>query len=448
MPSFSPYLRLEADASVLRLRVNVNGHFLETSDGTPFFWKGDTVWGMSILTAADRDIVLDNEVEQGFNAVWVDVTNYGFKPVGLNPFVGDDIDRPNEAYWATIDSLLTAAENRGIYVGMVVGWPYNLPYKDATLAQIDTFGSFLGRRYRNRNNIVWVVSGEYSAKFNYCAGCISPSEKAKFDRMAAALINVGATQLKTIHPGGHSWVPDFLDSTWLDFSLYQATHPINPVFQPLVFPTTSAIKEGYAANPVRPTMNAEATYEGFPEDYPFDRNLTGPVNAYAIRRDVYWAVFLGAFGYVYGSKSLEDIHEKSPSGRYWAAYDDYPARDIVPNWNDPASLYAEGRNQMKFVNRLVESRPFMGRIPDQSIILSAIGSGMATKVATQAADGSYAWVYIPDGSSVIVNMGNIVGVGVKGSWYNPRDGSYTPIGQYPEYWRWNLRCPRGYSSGQ
>src|SRR5262249_28901051 len=114
---------VDADASLVRLRVSANRHFLEKADGTPFFWKGDTCWGMSILTARDRDIVLDNEVEQGFNAVWVDITNYGFKPIGLNPFTNDNTDTPNEAYWATIDSLLTAAEQRGIYVGMVIGWP-------------------------------------------------------------------------------------------------------------------------------------------------------------------------------------------------------------------------------------------------------------------------------------------------------------------------------------
>src|SRR5262245_55397851 len=336
------FLAIDADASLSRLRVNVNARYLEKSDGTPFFWKGDTVWGMSLMTAEDRDIILDNEVEQGFNAVWVDVTNYGFKPVSINPFINDDIDRPNEAYWVTIDSLLTAAEDRGIYVGVIIGWPYNLPYQVATLSQVDNFGAFLGRRYRNRNNIVWVIAGEYSANFGYCGGCISAEEKAKFDRMAAALTNVGATQLKTIHPGGHSWVPDFLNSTWLDFSLYQATHAVNPAYRP--FPTTSAIKEGYAADPTRPTMNAEAMYEGFPQDYAWAQDLSAPINANVIRRDVYWAVFLGAFGYVYGSKALEDVHQKSPAGRYWyAGYDDYPARDIIPNWNDHDSLYAEGR---------------------------------------------------------------------------------------------------------
>src|SRR5689334_6278242 len=80
---------IDAEASLLRLRVNVNARYLEKSDGTPFFWKGDTVWGMSLMTADDRDVILDNEVEQGFNAVWVDITNYGFKPVSINPFIND-----------------------------------------------------------------------------------------------------------------------------------------------------------------------------------------------------------------------------------------------------------------------------------------------------------------------------------------------------------------------
>src|SRR5262249_9034627 len=62
---------------------------------------------------------------------------------------------------------------------------------------------------------------------------------------------------------------------------------------------------------------------------------------------------------------------------------------------------------------------------------SPIGAGLSFQAATRGSDGSYAWVYIANGAPVTVNMGKLTGGAVKSSWYSPRDGTYTPIGQYP-----------------
>jgi hypothetical protein len=91
---------------------------------------------------------------------------------------------------------------------------------------------------------------------------------------------------------------------------------------------------------------------------------------------------------------------------------------------------------MQHGRRLMESRPFLTRIPDDSIIASnrvpssIPGAGRYRFVATRDEGGSYAMVYAPVGRKFGVNMNKIAGPKVKAWWFNPRDGSAREIGTY------------------
>jgi hypothetical protein len=63
-------------------------------------------------------------------------------------------------------------------------------------------------------------------------------------------------------------------------------------------------------------------------------------------------------------------------------------------------------------------------------MVSCVGTGLSHIRATRASDGSYAYVYIPDGRAVTVNMAKIIGTGVNASWFDPRTGAFTSIGQF------------------
>ena len=84
---------------------------------------------------------------------------------------------------------------------------------------------------------------------------------------------------------------------------------------------------------------------------------------------------------------------------------------------------------MRHLSSLVESRPIRGRIPDQALLVSGAGSGVDHAQAARASDGSYAWVYLPTGNSVTADMTKLAGPRVNASWYSPRDGTRTAIGQ-------------------
>jgi hypothetical protein len=96
-----------------------------------------------------------------------------------------------------------------------------------------------------------------------------------------------------------------------------------------------------------------------------------------------------------------------------------------------------GARQMQYARALLESRPFLTRLPADDVIVparvptSVPGAGRYRFVATRDTDGTYAMVYAPVGRAFTVRMDVIKGSQVRAWWFNPRDGSATLIGTFP-----------------
>jgi hypothetical protein len=102
---------------------------------------------------------------------------------------------------------------------------------------------------------------------------------------------------------------------------------------------------------------------------------------------------------------------------------------------DPAALNDLGGNQMQYVRNLIESKPINSRVPDQSNITSSTGIDTGNSpnkiVATRDENNQWAFIYLTKGGSVTMDMTNIFSTEVDAQWYNPRDGTYSSIGRYP-----------------
>ena len=91
---------------------------------------------------------------------------------------------------------------------------------------------------------------------------------------------------------------------------------------------------------------------------------------------------------------------------------------------------------MHFARWLLESRPLLTRIPDESIIVadraptSVPGAGRYRFVGTRDTAGTYVMVYVPVGRKFKVNMGKVTGPKVKAWWFNPRDGTAAVVGVF------------------
>ncbi|MGE5599832.1 MAG: putative collagen-binding domain-containing protein, partial [Bacteroidota bacterium] len=131
-----------------------------------------------------------------------------------------------------------------------------------------------------------------------------------------------------------------------------------------------------------------------------------------VRQAAYWAVFAGACGHTYGHHSI------------WSMHREYEEYFIMP-WTD--AILRPGGGQMRYLRRLIESRPFFERVPDQELLAENY-EGANHLRATRGK--SYALVYSPHGLPIKVRMGRIGGQRTVAHWYNPRDGSGSAIGEY------------------
>ena len=85
---------------------------------------------------------------------------------------------------------------------------------------------------------------------------------------------------------------------------------------------------------------------------------------------------------------------------------------------------------MGLMRRLFEQYPWYKLIPDQSALASDPGAAPYRLVAARADDGRFALAYSPLGKAVGIHMDKVTGGKVKARWYDPREGSWSDIGEF------------------
>jgi hypothetical protein len=169
-------------------------------------------------------------------------------------------------------------------------------------------------------------------------------------------------------------------------------------------------------------LDAEPIYEDHPINFKPDDN--GHSIASDVRKPLYWDLFSGACGHTYGHHSVWQM---------WAPDRQPINRPLMP-WYE--AIDQPGAGQMMFGRLLMESRPFVTRIPDNSIIVpetvtsSVPGVGSYRFVATRDQAGSYAMIYAPIGRKFSVRLDCIKGKDVVAWWYNPRNGKALKEGNF------------------
>jgi hypothetical protein len=104
-------------------------------------------------------------------------------------------------------------------------------------------------------------------------------------------------------------------------------------------------------------------------------------------------------------------------------------------WHE--AILQPGEAQMQHARWLLESRPFLTRVPDDSIIVKAQvetsvpGAGRYRFVGTRDSQGRCAMVYAPVGRKFRVQMNKVTGSRVQAWWFNPRNGKAQAIGEFP-----------------
>ena len=101
---------------------------------------------------------------------------------------------------------------------------------------------------------------------------------------------------------------------------------------------------------------------------------------------------------------------------------------IWPNRSWDRALESPGAGQMIHLRRLMESRPFLTRIPDQEILKGANPSYASDHIQVTrdgnwgANDATYVMAYLPYYRSFALDTRVIPGSKLKVWWYDPRTG--------------------------
>ena len=364
------------------------GRHLVDADGDRFLIQGDAAWSMIVqLDEAGTASYLSTRRAQGFNTLVVSLIEHQFADdpprdeAGRAPFeVPGDFSTPNDAYFDAAEAQLRQAADEGFLVlltpaylgfdGGEEGW-----YADMEQAGEETlraYGRYLGERFADVDNIVWVHAGDFSPP---------PEGLPLVEAVAEGLAEAGATQLRT----AHGRPEDSASDLGLDIALdLDTTYTYGP--------TWIASREDHTDAADIPHFLFEAAYE---EERELSRQQ--------LRAQAWGALFSGAIGQVYGHSAV------------W---------QFLTTW--PDALTSPGAQDQQHIDTLMATLPWPDLEPDLDASLVVEGSGnyeqddFAVAAATSGRD--VAVVYLPRIRTIGLELGRDASAATV-SWFDPVDGS-------------------------
>jgi hypothetical protein len=419
-------LGVSVHAQGKKLAVSSNKRFFVDEKGKPFFWLGDTGWLLfSKLNREEANTYLEDRKQKGYNVIQVMVLHtvaaanvYGdsalinknvAKPLTTAGYASSDAAQYD--YWDHVDYIVDAAAQKGLFMAMVPIWGTNVKNGWVSRDEARTYAEWLANRYKNRWNIVWLNGGDIRGS----------DSLATWNIMGETLRKTDPNHLITFHPFGRTTSSQwFHNKNWLDFNMFQSGHRSYDLdtslhehrFGPDNY---KFLLIDYNLKPTKPSFDGEPSYELIPYGL---HDTTKPYwQAHDMRRYAYWSVFAGGAGHTYGHNSVMQMHKPIDKGSAYGS---------KKFWYE--ALNDDGAKQMVHVKNLMLSKPYLERIPDQTLIAGEQGDKYNYLAATRGAD--YAFIYNYTGRPFQVAMGKIGGSKVKASWYSPRDGSKKSIGSF------------------
>jgi hypothetical protein len=383
-------------AAVFPLSIRPGERYLVDAVGRPFLIQGDAAWSLiAQLTREATELYLDDRRARGFNTLLVNLieskfaTNAPANAYGQPPFVKPgEYDAPNEAYFRHADWVLRRAAAKGFLVlltpsylgfdGGPEGWYRTMVANGPDRLRL--YGEYLGRRYRDFSNILWVHAGDYD-----------PPREDLVRAIAQGIRTYDPRALHTAHGSPETSALDYWrGDPWLQVN---NVYTNGPVYHP-------ALRQ-YARPERMPFFLIESTYEN-------EHDITEQ----RVRTQAYQAVLSGAAGQIFGNNPI--WHFDGP-GLYFASV----------TWQQ--ALGSRGAQSMTHLHDLLTSLPWWQLEPDASgVLLTAGMEGSSERaVAARSADRSFALIYLPSRRVITVDLRQLAGPCVAAQWYDPADGQFS-----------------------
>ncbi|HRH45418.1 MAG TPA: glycoside hydrolase family 140 protein [Pyrinomonadaceae bacterium] len=409
--------------SAQSLKVSSNGRFFTQNNSKPFFWLGDTGWLLFKKCSREETIkYLDLRQKQGFNVIQVmvlhDLKNtknfYGDEAL-INSDVskalitpGNNFAKSDEYdYWDHVEWGIGEAAKRNIYMALVPVWGSNVKADLVSQSQAKAYAEFLANRFKNKTNIIWLNGGDLRGD----------DHQNIWNVIGKTLKQNDKNHMIGFHPRGRTMSSEwFHNENWLDFNMFQSGHrnyaQDNSPDETHHFGEDNwkYVEIEYNLKPVKPTLDGEPSYENIPQGLHDPKQIRWNEND--VRRYAYWSVFAGGAGFSYGENSVMQFYKKG---------DQDPAYGAENDWRE--SINAKGANQMQHLKNLMLSKPYFERVPANELIANQ--SEKYNYIAATKGK-NYALFYTYTGREITVKMKFFSPRLSKYSWFNPRDGSYTP----------------------
>jgi hypothetical protein len=381
------------------LRVGTDLRHLVDQGDVPFLVNGDAAWSLIVgLQKPDVSVYLADRRAKGFNTILVNLIEHYFavdpprNAYGDGPFTTPgDFSTPNESYFAHADWVINEAASRGMlvlltpaYLGFgcgAEGWCQEMNANGTT--KMFNYGVFLGNRYKNFKNIIWVHGGDTNANAYPGTGDIMRA-------VINGIKSLDGPRVHTAHCGPETSALDCYNEAWLD---------VNTTYSGC---SKSAVRTQTDYNRARmmPFFYIEGKYEN------------EGASDVCLRSQAYWSILGGSSGEVFGNNPI------------WLF--------TGPAWQQ--ALNSPGAQSMANVGALFRSRAWQTLVPDYLHQVVTAGYGDVNNAtyasAARASDGSMAIAYLPVGGTITVDMSRL-SRSATARWYDPVAGTFTAIAGSP-----------------
>jgi hypothetical protein len=407
---------------VYPVKQSANGRYLVDQRGTPFLMAGDAPQSLiGNLSLSDANTYFADRQAKGFNAVWINLlcdsytycNSDGTTFDGIPPFTTPgDLSTPNPTYFSKVDQVLQLAANHGLLVFLdpaeTGGWFATLQSNGT--ARDTAYGKFLGNRYKNQPNIVWLSGNDYQ----------------NWGTSADQYVGAVAQGIKSADP-------NHLHTVELNYT--RSGSQDDPYWVPLIgldsaytyFPTYDEILNEYNRSTVMPVYLAEANYE-------FENNTgNDPSTPEVLRQQLWWTMTSGGIGQLYGN-------------HYTVTF--------TSGWQ--SNLDTTGAAQQQLATTFLRGLAWYNLVPDQTHKMLTAGYGTYSSdgalhtnnyaTAAQTPDGKLGLIYAPVATTLTVNLATFSGQ-VTATWFDPTTGNTIAAGTYANSKSQNFSVPGKHADG-
>jgi hypothetical protein len=386
---------------------SISGRQILDGNGNPIFLTIDSPWAVfHRLTVAERTTYLNARQANGFNAIIsrgphpADTVFGDTAPITIEDFHNsqgypafddpDDWSTVNSNYFDFVAEGVEAARDRNMtvllcpaycgYQAGVQGWASRMTAQ--TDSDMTTYGTWLGNRFKNYDNIIWLHGGD-------CDVDAYANLASRVDAIQAAIAAVAPNHLHMMHGAGEGTGRTNYDPGYCEVDTSYSYEENSPAWN----------RTAYQDTPTLPYVFIEGRYQ-----------LSGGVTDVELRAQIWRAMMAGAQGQCVAHRECWNFQAAVAWGIQTDGSTYY--NSTIYDFAGIAATHARTDLVPDFTNSILTSGQGTEGTSDYAI-------GAMTAANTEF------WVYTPSQKALGLDLSTMTPADVQLTWINPATGATT-----------------------